>query len=394
MPFAAALSEHPGAAPATGEVVGQVLEALGAEPDLAVLVVNDAHREALPQIAAAVRRLLRPGCLVGTGTAGLIEGAREVERHPAVALWAARFGPVEVHHVHTARAGAGAGAPGSARPTVIGIDARHLDAAAAALVVGGGPGIDAADLRAAVAATHPHLPVLGGLVHDHRSASAGSVVVDGAVHTSGAALVLLGPGQAPRSIVSHGFRAVGSPLVVTGADGPVVRAIAGVPALDRWQALAPTDQPGSGGDGAWSPGAPGSVRLGVVLDEHPADFGRDDFRLVEVVGFDHASRAVIVADPVAVGTTVQFHVRDAAGAAHDLRAALAGHDGDAALVFAGADRGLRLFGVPDHDAAIVSAAVGGAAVTGYFCAEPLGVGTSRSGAHRSAATVALFRDAP
>ena len=54
MPFAAALSEHPRAAPATGEVVGRILEQLGPAPDLVVLAVSAAHIPQVADIAATV----------------------------------------------------------------------------------------------------------------------------------------------------------------------------------------------------------------------------------------------------------------------------------------------------------------------------------------------------
>ncbi|HEX2577143.1 MAG TPA: hypothetical protein VHK88_12395, partial [Aquihabitans sp.] len=66
MAFAAALSEHPLATHAVGEVVGQVLEELGEAPDLAVLFVTGAFAGATEDVAHAVRALLQPGALVGT----------------------------------------------------------------------------------------------------------------------------------------------------------------------------------------------------------------------------------------------------------------------------------------------------------------------------------------
>ena len=45
--FAAALSEHPLATQAVGEVVGQVLESLGTPPDVAMLFVTGPHAGAL-----------------------------------------------------------------------------------------------------------------------------------------------------------------------------------------------------------------------------------------------------------------------------------------------------------------------------------------------------------
>ena len=68
MPFAAGLSEHPLPTQATGEAIGQVLEDLGpdaAPPDLALLFVTAPHAGALEDIAAAVRKTLQPGTLLG-----------------------------------------------------------------------------------------------------------------------------------------------------------------------------------------------------------------------------------------------------------------------------------------------------------------------------------------
>jgi small ligand-binding sensory domain FIST len=52
VPFAAALSEHPSTVEATAEVVGEVLDGVGAAPDLAALFVSSAH---IPQLADVVR---------------------------------------------------------------------------------------------------------------------------------------------------------------------------------------------------------------------------------------------------------------------------------------------------------------------------------------------------
>ena len=87
MPFAAALSEHPLPTHAVGEVVGEVLERLGPEPDLAVLFVGAAHTGAIEDIAAAVRQLLSPKVLIGCTAGTVVGGAREVEDQAAVSAW-------------------------------------------------------------------------------------------------------------------------------------------------------------------------------------------------------------------------------------------------------------------------------------------------------------------
>ncbi|MCU1351777.1 MAG: hypothetical protein JWM05_986, partial [Acidimicrobiales bacterium] len=79
MPFASALSEHPLATHATGEVVGQVLEQLGPRPDIAVLFVTGPFAGALDDIAATVRATLEPGALIGATAVSVLGGSHEVE---------------------------------------------------------------------------------------------------------------------------------------------------------------------------------------------------------------------------------------------------------------------------------------------------------------------------
>src|SRR5258706_15166207 len=91
MPFAAALSEHPLATHAAGEVIGQILDRIGAEPDLAVLFVTAPHAGALDDIATAVTTLLRPHNLIGATAVSVLAGDREAEETAAVSLWAGRL---------------------------------------------------------------------------------------------------------------------------------------------------------------------------------------------------------------------------------------------------------------------------------------------------------------
>src|SRR5690554_3720526 len=91
--YAAAVSEHPVAASAVGEVVGQVLERLDGPVDLACLFVSAAHRSSILAITSTVRELLAPATLVGSIALSVIGGPQEVESAPAIALWAGRTGP-------------------------------------------------------------------------------------------------------------------------------------------------------------------------------------------------------------------------------------------------------------------------------------------------------------
>src|SRR5262245_42560511 len=91
MRFGASLSEHPVAAQAVGEVVGQILEDVGPEPDLVVLFVTAAHTGALEDISHAVADLLRPKVFVGATANAVVGGGRGVEDTPGLSLFAAHL---------------------------------------------------------------------------------------------------------------------------------------------------------------------------------------------------------------------------------------------------------------------------------------------------------------
>ena len=119
-------------------------------------------------------------------------------------------------------------------------------------------------------------------------------------------------------MVSQGCRPIGQPLIVTRSERNVIYELAGRPALERLlelvEALSPEERAL----------ASKGLHVGIVVDEHQATFDRGDFLVRGVLGADRDAGAVVVGDEVAVGATVQFHVRDAGTAAEDLAGLLAG----------------------------------------------------------------------
>ena len=369
--FAAALSEHPVTAMAVGEVVGQVLESLGDPPDLALLFVTPPHAGALEDAAAAVRATLRPGTLLGCTAESVVGGTREVEVEPAVVLWAGHVGEVTPLHLDVAQTPDG--------PAVVGWPEHVPDGARGLLLLG-----DPFTFPAEAFIEHVDLPVIGGMASAARGPGGNRLVLDDALHTSGAVGVVLGAGVRLGTVVSQGCRPLGRPFVVTRAERNMIYELAGRPALDRVQELyqeADDDDRRLLQQG---------IHLGRVIDEHKPEFQRGDFLVRNVLGADKASGAIAVGDVVEIGATVQFHVRDAATADEDLRSLLAGECAEAALLFTCNGRGTRLFGTPDHDAELVSDALGGVPLSGFFAAGELGPVGGRNFLHGFTASLALF----
>lgn len=377
MAFATALSQHPAPAEATAEVAGRVLELLDEPADLAVLFCSAEHRDSFDEIVATVRAVLDPVRLLGVTASGIIGRAREVEDGPAISLWAAGLG-VEPLPVRMSAARTETGAAISGLPPTNGPDEQTL------LLLSDPFTMPVADVLDVLAARDTSPAVIGGLASAALVPGGNRLALDGDVYRDGAVGILL-PSSLMRPLVSQGCRPVGSPMIVTRASGERLEELAGQPALTRLQQVAselsPTDR------ALLAEG----VHLGVVVDEHRSAFGRGDFLVRNVAGADRDTGALITGAMAPVGTTVQFHVRDASSADEDLRLALAtGGDGQAALLFTCNGRGHRLFDTPDHDAGLVAGVMADETVAGMFCAGEIGPVGDRSFLHGFTASVAVF----
>ena len=377
--FAAALSEHPDAAVATGEVVGRVIETLGdpdEAPDLALLFVTPVHARHLGEIASTVRATLRPGTLLGCAAVSVLGGDREVERGPGISLWAGRTGPVTPFHLTVTRSPDGFAFTGW--PDDDPVDPSAL------LLLPDPFTFPTDDLLRRLETDRPGLPVVGGMASAARGPGGNRLVIDDRIVTEGAVGAFLGAGVEVTTVVSQGCRPVGHPFVVTRADQNIVYELAGRPAVERLQEVAaalPDDERELLAE---------MVQIGRVIDESKLDFGPGDFLVRPVVGADPNSGALRVGDVVDVGSTAQFQVRDATSADVELRRMVGGRTAEAALVFTCNGRGTHLFPEPHHDASVVSESLPGAPVAGMFCAGELGPIGDHNFMHGFTASVVLL----
>jgi small ligand-binding sensory domain FIST len=379
MPFAAALSEHPLPTHAVGEVVGEVLEALGEAPDLAILFVGAAHTGAIEDIAASVRSLLGPRVLVACTAGTVVGGDHEVEDLPALSLWAGRLPHVAAFRLEAV--------PTPDGWLAVGLPpAGTLTETDALLVLTDPFSFPVAELLEELQRQFgPGVPVVGGQASAARGPGGNRLVLDGEVHSSGAIAVAVG-GVDAATLVSQGCRPIGEPMVVTRGRGSLIEELAGRAALERVQETVQA----LGADDAQR--AQQGLHLGWVVDERKAEYERGDFLVRGLRGADRRTGAIAIDDELEIGATVQLQVRDADSAREDLAHLLAGRRADTALLFTCNGRGTHLFGVEDHDAQLVSDALGRPPVAGMSCAGELGPIGGRSFLHTFTASVLLLSD--
>lgn len=368
MRAAAASSEHPLAAHAVGEVAGAVLEQLDGRVDLALVFVEGSYTGAIEDVATALSEILEPSVIVGTTACGVIAQDVEIEDRSAVSLWVATGIEASAIRIEPGRIEPTTGWSTPAGPTLLLADPFSFDATAA---IG------------ALVGTERRL--VGGFASAAQGPEGNRLLLGTEVYSDGAVGVDLGD-VAVATIVSQGCRPVGEPFIVTGVERNVITELGSRPPLERLQAMV------SNATEAEREQMAAGLHIGVLIDEQRTEYGHGDFLIRGILGADQEKGALAIGAEVPIGTTLQFHVRDAASASEDLRTRLAGVSGSSALAFTCNGRGNRLFGRPHHDAELVHGLTGSRATAGMFCAGELGPVNGVNHVHGFTTSALVFLD--
>ena len=354
----------------------------GLPPALAVLFASAHFFGSAEDLAAAVTEQAGPVPLIGCVAEAVAGGPREVESEPAVSLWlAAGLGPVETYAMEFVRTSSG-GTFGGYRFDV--------EPGGVHLMLCDPFTFPAGDLLAHLNDHVPGTVVMGGMASGGLRLRQSRLFLDGRVLAEGAVGAHL-PEAEVHPLVAQGCRPVGDPYTTTRAEGNVIFELGGRPPVVRLQELAAAL---SSRDREL---LVQGLQVGLVIDEYRAEPRQGDFLIRSVVGADPESGAIAVGEEIAVGRTVQFHVRDAESADEDLQRTLAreaavldGRPAAGALLFTCNGRGSRLFSGPDHDAGLIAKMLGKIPVAGFFCAGELGPVGGQNFLHAFTASIALF----
>jgi small ligand-binding sensory domain FIST len=366
---------------AFAEAAGRAAMSLGgAAADLVFVFAGADNLEYAEEGLAIVLERLRPRALVGCGAQGVVGSGRELE-HGGVAVWAANLPGADLESFQLETL--------ATDDTVAVAGMPDLDAAEAAIMLVDPYSFPSEPLLDQLAEDHPGLPVIGGL------ASAGSgpgqtvLMCDDEIVGEGAVGVALA-GVDVLPCVSQGALPIGPEMAITAADGNVIHELASRPALERLKTAITELDPHERALAA------SGLLLGIVIDENRPEYERGDFLVRGLLGADEESGSIAVGERVRVGQTVRMQVRDGTSADEDLRYVLAKMSSElvappaGALLFTCNGRGSQMFEAPDHDAAALDTALGGAPAAGFFCAGEIGPVGTRSFVHGFTATMAVF----
>jgi small ligand-binding sensory domain FIST len=366
---------------AAREAAGEAAAGLGGEAaDLAVVFAAGAHLAAPEVTLENVQEVLAPAQLVGCGASGILGDGREFEDGTAVAVWAADLGDgaATVFHAETHELEGGI--------AVVGLP--ELEGAGVAILLPDPASFPVDGLLAELTSRAPGVPVLGGVSSGRTYEGRAALFVGDRVVDEGAVGLRL-DGVDVLPCVSQGARPVGPELTITAAEGQIVHELAGRNALMKLREvvdeLDPLEQAVLGQ----------GLLLGIVVEQGKPEYVQGDFLVRNLLGADPDTGAIAVGTAVAPGQVVRLHVRDAASATRDLREALGlrrtafGGAPAGALAFSCNGRGKAMFGVPDHDAAMLAEELG-APAAGFFAAGEIGPIDGENFLHTFTATVAVF----
>jgi small ligand-binding sensory domain FIST len=357
--------------------------AVEAPCDLAILFFTAAVKPVAAALAQTIRAELEPRVFLGVSGEGVLGGDQEIERRPGAALWTASLPGVTLQPW---RIGAQEWRGVLSDPALVqercGAGPEHRGQ-----LVLGDPFTTPVDALLERFDEALGARTFGGMASAAAQAGGNLLLLDDQIHFDGAVGVGFGGPLGITTVVSQGCRPIGEPLVATRTEGNAILELARRPALEVAETLlaglAPADRDL----------LRHGLFVGVAMDEYRSDFRRGDFLIRGLMGVNREAGALVIADSVRPGQTVQFQLRDAATATEDLRELLAPEGARAAaggLLFTCNGRGTRMFDQPHHDVRTAGAALPGVPLAGFFAMGELGPVGSRSYIHGHTASLALF----
>jgi small ligand-binding sensory domain FIST len=380
------------------EVVGGLSKALidrldGQKPDFLLAFISPDYKKHFEAIVVELNNLLTPSAFIGCTAGGLIGDGQELEQQSAITLTGAFLPGVKVGAFHVTN---------DFMPDMD--DPPHsweklLEISAAenpSFVLICDPfSFNTENFVQGLDYAFPKCVKVGGLASGGHKAGENRMIVNDRVYRAGLVGVYFSGNIAVDSVVAQGCRLIGKPHHVTKCDANLLYELDGKPAftvlkeaIDR---LSERDQKL----------AREAIFLGVAMDEFKEKFGEGDFLIRNIYGIEPMSGALLVGEQLRPERTVQFHLRDAASSADDLRTMLKRYTEDhpkarlasGALLFSCLGRGQYLYGRSNHDSELFSEYLGEIPLGGFFCNGEIGPVGSSTFLHGYTSSFGIFREA-
>lgn len=386
MRFASSVTSQAVAADAVQELVAPIdRRVTPGMVDLVMLFCTLHYDREIETILRSLQETFPQAVIMGCSACGAIGEAREIEAGPGMAMIACSMPDAAIYPFHLTQRDLAASRTHHDWERRVGVSPEGCKAFLAW----------ADPFRLQVMAFvdqvnqfYPGAPLIGGVASAGRKPDQNLLIHKGEIVREGVVGVALSGDLEVGTVVSQGCRPIGRPFVVTRGSKNIITELGGHAPLSQLDAVLKQLPPED------FELAKQFLLMGRVIDEHRSDFSRGDFLIHSITGADRETGALAIAGPVRVGSTVQFHIRDAATADEDLRIALTPHIGTevaGALLCSCNGRGTQMWASPNHDIGTLHDMLGEVPTAGLFCAGEFGPVARRNFIHGFTASIALFR---
>lgn len=385
---ASAISGHFDTRTAGMEIADRLRDALGEACDLIMLFASYHHVAAYSEAAISIRQTLNPKVMLGVTAEAVLGGEEELEGKAGMSALGLSLPGAQLHSFMSDPVDPIRISQPQTIPERIGLTPDHR----VTLFMADPFSTPITRLLPAMSECGgtQAVPIAGGMASGASQPGYNRVQCNDVVSPQGGVGVTLSGEVQIDFIVSQGCRPIGKPLVVTKAEKNILLELGGQKALqvlkDMAESLPQQDKEL----------LRHGLLIGTVINEYKDHFGRGDFLVRSILGYDQKRGGILTGEFGNVGKTIQFHVRDAKTASEDLQLLLDAQQLEkppfGALLFTCNGRGQRLFGVPNHDLSIIHERLGHVPTAGFLCAGEIGPIGDQSFLHGHTASLVVFRE--
>jgi small ligand-binding sensory domain FIST len=343
----------------------------GKSVDLTIIFVSPQFKDKYEEIPKLIRDRISSGHFLGCSGGGIVGGGKEAEQQAAFSMTCANLPDVAIKGIHTDTMKL---PDQDTAPSVwrewLGVD---VEKNPSFIFLADPFSFQGEEFLAGVDFAYPNSSKVGGLASGAQAPGGNALYLDDKIYNNGLIGLALSGNIGMDTIVAQGCRPIGEPVKVSKCDGTLLTEMDGQPPLELLQRVY------EGLDENDKSLVQTSLFLGIEMDPLKDNPQQGDFLIRNIMGVEREVGGIQVGTLLREGQLVQFHLRDKAMSAEDLRLMLNRYkakenfkNASGALLFSCLGRGQHLYGKPNHDSDMFRDHIGDIPLGGFFCNGEIG----------------------
>ena len=343
----------------------------GKSVDLTIIFVSPQFKDKYEEIPKLIRDRISSGHFLGCSGGGIVGGGKEAEQQAAFSMTCANLPDVEIKGIHTDTMKL---PDQDTAPSVwrewLGVD---VEKNPSFIFLADPFSFQGEEFLAGVDFAYPNSSKVGGLASGAQAQGGNALYLNDKIYNNGLIGLALSGNIGMDTIVAQGCRPIGEPVKVSKCDGTLLTGMDGQPPLELLQSVY------EGLDENDKGLVQTSLFLGIEMDPLKDNPQQGDFLIRNIMGVEREIGGIQVGTLLREGQLVQFHLRDKAMSAEDLKLMLTRYKANknfkntsGALLFSCLGRGQYLYGKPNHDSDMFRDHIGDIPLGGFFCNGEIG----------------------